>query len=301
MLPIVNLKVRSLDVDSKEVTWQVSGNSDEDALDYRLSVLRSESPQGPYEEVSPAFEDRYIFVDRRIPSNDKFRKLWYKLRSERKSNGKITEYGPAAHEPEADLVAQAIRLHQQTMFVTAIGRKVWLFKRRTFGQSCTTCYDPVLAQRVAERCLDCYGTGYTRGYHNPIEVWMQIDPPAKSQQNNGPGIVQIVITAARMSFYPNVDPGDLIVEAENKRWEVDTVQTSERLRATVKQEITKMHQLDETSIKFRVPINLDRALRDIQPNPPMMMDNPQDLNAAIEARTPDVFAAYKQYPKTPEE
>lgn len=301
MLPVSNLKVRSLDVDSKEVTWKVS-DTQEDALDYTFEILRSESPEGPFEVVSPRFEDRYIFIDRRVPSGDKFRKLWYKLKTTRKVDSTITEYGPVAQEPEADLIAQAIRLHEQTLFVQAIGRQVWLFKRRTFGSPCLTCYDSVLGMRVAERCLDCYGTGYLRGFHNPIAVWMQIDPTTKSQQNNAQAIVQIVKTRARMSFYPNVDPGDLVVEAENKRWEVDLVTTSERLRATVKQEL-EMHEIDTTSIRFRVPINLTIALRDIQPSPPMMLDNPQDLNAAIESRTPEVFASYRtrSFPKTPEE
>jgi hypothetical protein len=139
-----------------------------------------------------------------------------------------------------------------------------------------------------------------RGYHNPIEIWMQIDPAAKSQQNNAQVIMQSVMTTARTSFYPVINPGDVLVEAENLRWRVQEVSTSERLRAPIKQEL-KIRAFEHSDMEFKLPINLEVALRDIQPSPTRLFENPADLNSAIANRTPNVFAAYETLPRIVEE
>jgi hypothetical protein len=294
-LPIDKLRVRSLDVDRKEFTWEVN-DTQEDVLDYTFQVLRSESPEGPFDPVTETFEDRYIFVDARVPSGDKFRQLWYKLRVMHKASSTVRDFGPLAQEAEPDLVAQFIRRSEMTLLTQVIGRLCWLFKIRTFGPRCQSCWDPTTHKRTRANCLDCYDTGFMRGYHDPIETWFQIDPPAKTQQNNSQQIDQQVSTTARTSFYPNLNPGDLIVEAENKRWRITAVSTSERLRAPVKQEV-QIRQVATTDIEYRLPIKLDRALKDIQPSPPRMFTNPTDLADAIEERTPNVFANYETYPR----
>jgi hypothetical protein len=292
-LAVKNLRVRSLDVDSKEVTWEL-GDSHADALDYTFEVLRSESPSGPYETITPKFEERYIFIDRRVPIGDKFVLLHYKLRVTEKATGRVMEVGPAAQQAEPDLMAQNIRRLEMTYFTQIVGRQVWLFKRRTFGPRCRTCWDSTLQKRTVDRCLDCFGTGMLRGYHDPIEVWMQVDPASKVQQNNPQQIAQFVSTSARMSYYPNVSPGDVVVEAENRRWRVQSVTLTERLRAAVKQELV-LRQIEEKDIEFKLPVKIERALRDVQPSPSRMFDNPTDLNTAIENRTSDVFDMFMTY------
>lgn len=292
---IRNLRVRSLDIDSKEVTWERdTGPSVADALDYTVEVLRSESPEGPYDLISPPFSDRYIFVDRRVPQGAKYVLLHYKLRVTHRQSGTVTEVGPAAQQAEPTLVAQYIRRMQLVYLTQVIGRSAWLFKKRTFGPRCPTCFDAKMNKRVADRCLDCFSTGMLRGYHDPIEIWVQIDPTVKTRQNNAQQIAEFVSATARTSFYPNIAPGDLLVEAENRRWRIQTVTTSEQHRAPIKQELS-MRQIEEKDIEFKIPINVDRALRDIQSTPVRLFENAQDLNTAIENRTSDAFQTYMTY------
>jgi hypothetical protein len=294
-LPIDRLRVRSLDVDRREFTWEIN-DSQEDVYDYTFQVLRSESPEGLFDPITDTFEDRYIFVDSRVPSGDKYRQLWYKLRVVHKASGDVRDHGPVTQEAEPDLVAQFIRRSEMTLLTQVIGRLCWLFKLRTFGARCPSCWDTVSHKRTRANCLSCYDTGFLRGYHNPIEVWIQIDPPAKTKQNLPQQIGQMVSTTARTSFYPNINPGDLIVEAENKRWRITTVSTSERLRAPIKQEM-QILQVANTDIEYRLPVNIDQALKDIQPSPPKMFTNPTDLNSYIDERVPHVFANYPTYPR----
>lgn len=298
MLPVERLRVRSLDVDSNEVTWEIAGATQEDALDYTFQIFRSESPEGPFEPITQTFEERYIFVDRRLPAGDKFRQIWYRLRVTKKVDDTFHDFGPVTRQAEPDLIANYVRRMEQTLFTQATARLCWLFKRRTFGVRCPSCWDPVSGKKTRANCLTCYQTGFLRGFLNPIEVWVQIDPEAKAQQNNPQQLSQITMTTARMTFYPNVNTGDVIVESENKRWRVDKVTQSERLRSPLKQELV-IFRINDTDIEYRLPINLDEALKDIQPSPPRMFTNPTDIQDSIDERTPDIFANYRTYPRGP--
>lgn len=282
--------VRSLDVDRAEVTWEIE-DTQADVYSYDIQVFRSESPEGPFEPVSPTFVDRYIFVDGRAPFGNRFRQLWYKVRVTHRGSGEFTETKPVTHEAAPSLDAQYIRRNEMTAFIHVIGRACWVFKKRTFGPRCPSCWDSEMHKRTRARCLECFDTGFLRGYMDPIEVWVQVDPHAKSKQNQAQQVSQLTTTTARLSFYPNISPGDILVEAENKRWRVVHVMQTERLRAPIKQELS-LHAIEPSDVEFRLPINLDRALRDIQPSPPRMFTNPTTLDAALLERVPNAFANY---------
>lgn len=282
-----------------ELTWE-TGSSDVDTLDYTMQVFRSESGEGPFEPISGEFEDRYIFVDSRVPVSYVFRQHWYLVRVKHKASGDTKDFGPVCQSADPDLVASYIRKAEQTLFTQFVGRQCWLFPRRTFGARCRSCWDPVLSQKKRATCLDCFDTSYLRGYLNPIEVWVQIDPVSKAVQVQPMQKAQEQVTTARMTFYPTVKPDDLLVEAENKRWRVVTVTMSERLRAPVKQELV-IRQVMPTDIEYKLPINITEALKDIQPSPGRMFTNPHGLHNTIEEKTPNVFAAYPTLPKYTEE
>ncbi len=305
-LTIDKFRVRSVDVDRKELTWEIcsgtgSYDSSVDPYDFTFQILRSESPEGPFEIITETFEDRYLFVDSRVPAGAKYRQLWYRIRVTHKASGDVEDTESATHEADPDLVAGYIRKMEQTLFTQVTARKCWLLKARTFGPRCPSCWDRTTQKRTRSQCIDCFNRGFLRGYHDPIEVWVQIDPPGKSKKNNAQQIDNEVYTSARLSFYPNVSPDDVIIEAENKRWRVILVSLSERLRAPVKQEITQMRQIQDTDIEYRIPINLTRALRDIQPSPPRMFNLPADVFSTIDERTPNIFANYDTYPSNAKE
>jgi hypothetical protein len=294
-LEIAKVLVRSLDVGEKEVSWTLPSTTI-DVLDYTFQILRSESPRGPFEPVTEEFVDRYIFIDRSVPVGDKFRQLWYLVRIRRRDNQEFVDSEPVTHEADPDLHALYIRRSQQTLFTQAVGRACWLFKRRTFGTRCTSCWDPVLKKQTRSGCLDCFDTGFLRGFLNPIEVWVQIDPAGKSKTLRAEQLKDDQLTSARMTFFPPVSPGDVLVELENKRWTVTRVTLSERLRAPIKQELV-LRAIDDTDIEYKLPINLDTALRDIQASPGRMFVHAADLEAAISEQTPNIFAIYTRFPR----
>lgn len=293
-LRIKDLKVTSLDLDFHEVSWALEDTS-EDVLDYSFQVLRSESYSGPFDPLTPPFDDRYIFRDNVIQVAHRWRTYFYLIRILHKASGDFEDFGPSAKEPQPDLQAIEIRRHVQHLFREHAGRRCWLMPLRTFGQRCE-CWDPYLKKRTRSGCLTCYSTGFVRGYLSPIEIWGQIDPSPKSEQNTNVGPQQQVNTTARFGASPPIKPGDLIIEAENKRWRVVTVSQTEKARARIHQEPT-IHQIPEKDVEYAIPLELDTALKDLVMVPARNLTNPHNLEAFENEEIPSIYNLYKStYP-----
>lgn len=274
MLEVVDIRVRSLDLDFHEISWK-TGPFVEDVYDYTFEVLRAESSEGPFTTLTVPFQDRYVFVDNSIQVAHKWRKWFYKIRVTYKPDGTQKEYGPTDPSPRPDLIVAEIRRHMQLLFTEFAGRRVWVFPLRTFGQRCE-CWDHVLSKRTRSGCRLCYDTGFVRGYMAPIEAYMQIDPSPKTHQVTNIGEQQQSDTTARMPHYPALKPGDVIVEAENRRWRIVQAGQTEKGRAASHQEIV-MHEIPKKDVEYSVPLDMEEALRDLSISPARNFTNPHNF------------------------
>lgn len=262
MLKIRSARVRSLDLDFHELSWELEATSD-DPFDFTLRVLRSESQEGPFEQLGGEFQNRTSFVDNVLQIGHKWRRYYYTIRVVRRSDGAFVDYGPYSNEPEPDLMGAEVRRHVDLLMRQYAGRKVWVLPARTSGPRCS-CWDSVLCEKVRSGCRECFGSGFAGGYLSPIEAWVQIDPSPKSDgQGSAIPPTQQVNTTLRMGYYPTLRPGDLIVELENRRWRVVSVTSTEKDRAALHQEAL-VHELDPGDVEFAIPINLAEAVRDVR-------------------------------------
>lgn len=280
MLEIRNFKVRSLELDYLDLFWEIN-NISEDAYDYTLVVERSESPEGPWDQLSVEFSDRYFFRDINVNLLNKFRHYYYRIKITKKSDSSITYSDLAQQIHRPDLIALEVRRLESLLMQEFIGKKVWFFPRRTFGQRCPNCWDKVTSQRTISSCLTCYDTSWTRGYMDPIECWMQFDPTAKHVENHQLIETQQRNASARMLFFPLAKPKDIIVEADNKRWRVERVSTTQRLRAVLHQELV-LHEMPRSDIEYKIPINLD-DIQNLESSPGRNYTNPHCLEGHTDA------------------
>lgn len=297
-----NLRVRSFSLDFLEFTWEIE-DTDLDPRDYYCYILRSESPEGPFDILAGPFEDRYLFVDNRVNLLSKWRALYYRIRSIRKADlTDVVETPSVALTAEPDLIAAEIQMRERLVWSEYAGRKCFIFPVRTFGQRCPNCFDGpdkgkgFSSQRRRSKCLTCYDTGFARGYFSPIEIFMQIDPQDQSIQLLPTGETQQTDTGARLPNFPLVKPRDIIVEAENKRWRVVKVKPTERLRSVVHQELL-IHEVMPGDIEFQLPVNLD-DLKDFEPSPGRNFTNPHTLDAFEQEGLANAIAVYG-YPRRP--
>lgn len=288
-LEVRELRVRSLDVDFNELTWKLADTS-EDLLDYTFQVQRSESPSGPFDNLSITFQDKYNFVDNTLVTGHRWRKYFYQLAVVHVPSGASGTFGPVSKDPDPDLIALELRRHMQLLFREFAGRRCWVLPVRTFGQRCS-CYNQTLKNRTRSGCQLCYDTGFVRGYLSPIESWMQFDPSPKSEQNTNVGAQQQSNTTARLVYYPPLKPRDVIVEPENRRWRVVQVNQTEQGRAAVHQEV-QLHEIPPKDIEFSLTINLQNALSNLWLNPSRNYTNPQTLEAFMDGEIPSIYNLY---------
>lgn len=254
MLTVKNLRVRSLSVDFHDILWELEPTR-EDVLDYTFEVLRSEGPSGPWESVSPEMEDRFFFVDNRINVTNKWRQYHYLIRVKNKTTGEQEDFGPASHAAEPDLIAAELRKNANLLLREFVGRRCWILPKRTFGQRCKACFNATLKERTKSKCLSCFDTSFLRGYHAPIETFIQFDPSPKRNQQTTVGVLQQTNTTARLGHFPPLKPEDVLIEPENRRWRVVQVNATERLRAIVHQEIS-VHEIPRSDIEYSINIDL---------------------------------------------
>lgn len=276
MIKVKHLRVASLVKGFHDLFWEIEDTT-EDVLDYTFAVERSESPEGEFDPVSEPFRDRYVYRDIMPHPFERWRKLWYRL--------KITKVGGTPYytdavslEPKVSLDAAEMRRAVALVLKAGTGRVAWIFARRTFGQRCPGCWDDVLKKTMSSKCETCYNTGYARGFLDPIPARIQFDPAGKSIRH-GPLIkTEPQDTRVLIPYFPPVKPKDIIVEAENRRWRVTEIITSERLRSVVRQGVY-VHELPPSDIEFRIPINIE-DLRELQPDPDHVFSYPHTPEAA---------------------
>lgn len=302
-IEVRNLRIRSLDVDFHEVTWEIaptaSSASSVDVFDYTFTVLRSGGPEGPYEAISPEMNDQFIFVDNNIKRFDIYREYFYKIRLTEKSSGDTRDFGPERLSPDPDLVALELRKHMNLLFREFIGRCCWALPLRTFGQRCD-CFSETLQKSVRSGCRTCFGTGYVRGFFSPIEVWISIDPPAKDKQQTNVGELQQQNTTARVGYWPPLKPGDVLVEPENVRWRITQVSQTEQVRAVVHQEL-QMHRIPKNDIEYAIKFDVgDVQLKDLFLSPARNFTNPHTLESFMDEEIPQIMNLYPfAQPKVP--
>ncbi len=278
-MQIARLRVSSLDIDHRAVTWEVDETDGKPYLDYELEVQRSESSEGPFTSVSPRFRNRYRFVDNNPPVGHRYRTLYYRLVYKHLPSGVEGSSPALAQEPLPDLNTVEMRRHTQVLLRNISGRRCWLLPVRTFGRRCPACWNAVQGQRTKSKCLSCYDTGFLGGYLHPIEVFVDIDPSTNNNQPTQMMNLQENVTTARTSFTPGMKPGDLLIEGENRRWDIASVTTTEHLRATVMQ-MLKLTEVYPQDIEMRVPLDIGEAIEDVWLSPKGGYTNAHDIEHA---------------------
>jgi hypothetical protein len=295
---VTKFRVRSLDLDFNELSWEIDtfSGASIDVLDFTFTILRSESPEGPFDAITPPFSDRYLFIDTNINLGNIYRRYYYRIRVTEISTSAVKETASITLEPDADLVATELRKHMNLLFREFIGRRCWVLPARTFGQRCS-CWNPVLQKRTRSGCRTCFDTSFVRGYLSPIEAWVNIDPTANAQQQTNMGELQQQNTTARMGFYPAVKPRDLLIEPDNQRWRIVQVNQTEQVRAPVHQEVS-MHLVPKGDVEYTIPLVLEEALKDLWLSPSRNFTNPQNLENFMDEEIPGIYSLYPStYPR----
>jgi hypothetical protein len=290
MITVTKLVVRSYDLDHLDLFWEIPETTEEVEA-YDFYVLRSiDGPAGPYNVIAGPFYNTYLFRDPGVQLLHRWRSYFYKIRVVQRATGLIQEHGPEWLHAEPDRLGLEFQRRQNLLLQEFNGRVAFLFPALTFGQRCAHCWDAgpkgnSIGRATHQNCQSCFDTTFVGGFATPIRFYLQIDPAPKAIQRTDFEEHQFVTTSARTSAFPPIKAKDVIVEAENRRWLVNKVASTEKLRSVVHQEL-EMWELAKDDVKFKIPVNYDLLA---QHSPSRTMTRPMSLQSELVTPTQDLL------------
>ena len=262
MIKLTNIVVRSFELDHLDIFWELTSSVNDVLEEHDFYVLRSiDGAAGPYEQIAGPFYNTFLFRDPAVHLLNKWRKYFYRIKVVHRPTSEEWQSQPASLEAPPDLIALEIIRRESLLLQEFNGRVVLLFPQLTFGQRCRHCWDigpkdNTIGRAVQQNCQTCFDTTYVGGFAQPMRIFAQIDPSPKSVQPTDLEEHQFVATTGRTTAFPPLKPKDMLVEAENKRWLVEKVTQTQKLRAVVRQEL-QLRQYSPDNIKHKVPVNFD--------------------------------------------
>lgn len=292
MIKFRNERVLSFELDYLEVMWEIEPTAD-DVQEYQFFVERSEAEAGPWLQIAGPMVDVYRFRDNSTPQiTTNARSLFYRVKAKHSPSGKEIYSKVFDQEGEISLLAQEMVRLERVLFEEFVATKCWVFPRRTFGQKCPNCYDPVMEKIIDDQCPTCWNTGFSGGYHYPISFWAQIDSPEQTEQVTLEDHRRVLYFTLRCGPSPALKPLDLIIDHQNRRMRVVSVSGTSRLGVTVRQEV-RLVQIQRGSIEDRIPLKVDVAK--VKRFPEREFTNPHTLEAS-EPDIASIFGAYGYKP-----
>jgi len=249
-MPFRSVKVACSEPDYMDVSWDFDSGA-QSSLSFTFLVERAESPAGPFELIAGPMRDRYAARDYMAPKRKVWRTLYYRVTAQGVDGDELSDPTLCGPRPPLDGL-EMTRLHN-VLLREYVGRQCVVLAVRTFGERCDVCYDRITGRRTASNCKTCYNTGFMRGFHRPILAYIQIDPSDKAQANGREFVSEQVFANARMGVYPLVKPRDIIVEREGKKWRVNSVRQTERLRSPIHQEVS-LTLIPPGDIEYKIPL-----------------------------------------------
>lgn len=271
MLVVDKISVRPLSVTAAEVTWEIVP-TEEPLIHTRFHVLRSESPEGPYVDVSGPLVNGFSFIDH-VNLKQKLNTISWRIRSDHVPTGVSVTY-PNGNPSEAfifhpnmdrasiegnfdqDFFALEIVRRNNLLLRRFTGRLLAYFPVKAQGARCPQCWDNLKKRTNSSACTNCYGTGYMGGYYNQINVFIDVNPSPNLVQLSNFGKLEVNNTVMFMSNFPIAKPSDLIVEPTNRRWRVVQVNSVTQKRYTVQQYL-QVEEIEKSDPEFLLPVDLD--------------------------------------------
>ena len=227
-----------------------------------FEVLRSGSPNGPFEGVSNELsDDTFFYLDKKVSQNGLTTRYWYIVKANPLHGGLDAVVSDAvtaeyAEEPVRGRIARKARYDLDISLKRFNGVRLLVLKKKRHGQRCSNCYNEVTKESIISSCGECYGTTYTKGYYDPVEVWGKFDPSLINRTVDLSGESEVSVHGLTILDYPMVEIDDIIVEIRtNRRYLVKRKMSTEARRVLVHQDL-QISELSRSAVEYTIPLVL---------------------------------------------
>lgn len=156
------------------------------------------------------------------------------------------------HQAREILRKERLRLAQWA------GREGWLLKRKTSGERCTRCRDPLTGEVTNSNCPKCFGTGFVGGYHPPVPLRAQFGPQQVQEEprrGRPPGPSREEPNQIRVTAFPLLGAYDVWVDAtDDRRWVVRQFAHTAIIRGLPLVTQARVALLPASDLAYKVPV-----------------------------------------------
>ena len=283
MIRISNIRVSAWDLGYLDVYWDFAPTY-EDIGDYTLTVERSSVEFGEYVQITPPFRYKDQFRDGTVKGFHSFyTKYYYRIKAVNRVTNATAYFpaeGGATLEAPPDLAAIEMVRQYEVKLREYSGRIVWIYQKRRSGQRCSVCYDRVTSRKLSSGCKVCFDTSWVGGFHAPIERFAQVITPTEVTSKTPDTVHEVIDSAVFLGPYPELDEGDIVVEAENIRWRVgNAINKVRKARALIRQQAS-IHAIPKSDVEYTIPLNLSSSeRRNLIVTPERNLTNPQSFDS----------------------
>lgn len=252
MLELNSLTVDCWNLDYLVVSWSIKPTV-ENVGDYTFSVYRSNSPDGPFKQIAGPLVNVFVYKDPSVNLKSRWRKYYYKVKVDPENDPLYSPWiGPGFKRDQPDVIAREIVRRNELLLRQFVGIDAQVYIRKTWGQRCCECWDPIKQRKLQSNCLVCYNTGFVDGFFAPIPIKINFSPsPEMIRQANFEQ--QPDATDAWMSNFPQISPGDVIIEDGCVRWRVAQASFTQKKRVKVHQ-VLQLVGINRNDIEFKLPL-----------------------------------------------
>lgn len=244
---------------STYIQWTIE---DPDNTGFTFEVLRSGSPEGPFDTVSERLPDTvFSYMDTNVAHLGLSTKFWYSVKVT-PATGPANAFVAVPRTPGREWhglkgrLARKIRYDLKVTFEKLNGVPFLAIKRRRFGVRCSVCFNPRTKDALLSNCENCYSTSFEGGYHKPTKIWGKIDPAVVAQRMDSTGVTESSVVGLTTLDFPLLEPEDLIIEiATNRRFVVKQKVMSESRRVLVHQDL-QISELSRADTAYKFPVVL---------------------------------------------
>lgn len=226
-----------------------------------FSVERAESPEGPFTALIANLTDmRWYDAHRTQPCGETGlnflslqRNIYYRVTAQAAGAADATALNVVGDglPPRQRLLRRKMQRDAALGF-RFNGVEVDVLKRKHSGARCTTCVDKITKTVMNSKCLVCFGTGITGGYHTPVRLHGRKGTTSVQTSVAGQGTVEVNQIDFTLLDYPAMAVDDVIAEMHsNRRYVVKHVTRTELRGVCVHQKLV-LSELGRDSIEYRI-------------------------------------------------
>ena len=218
----IKLDVRQITPFRTALTW--SHYKPFETIAKHYIVQRSECSDAGFVDISEpiaASLDPISFIDNNLPNDSRLPTFYYRVVMKSRSGTSLdissVEYAREARSKIGLEIVRRINL----LLKRYVGRKAFLFVKKTHGVRCPNCWDSVKERRVRSQCIECNDTGFKSGYCAGIPILVSDRSPEKTKTPDLLGSHEEINANFFTSNFPVMKPGDIFYLEDGMFYRVD--------------------------------------------------------------------------------